>query len=100
MPEKPDPDPQPTNATTGGRCVRLTKLLAELRITLAEATQLLDTAPDTSSPAWFDLSERLQDACWNLAAATHRLNASSQPSRPTADANVSAPRHNHRRRRR
>ena len=51
---------------------RVAGLREELRTALAEATSLIETAPDTSAEAWFALSERLQDACWNLAAATNR----------------------------
>jgi hypothetical protein len=52
---------------------RIASLREELRTILVEATSLIETAPDTSSEARFAFSERLQDACWNFASATHCL---------------------------
>jgi len=88
MPEKPDPEAQPSDVATGGRSDRRPELIAELRTALAEATHLLETASDTSSDAWFDLSERLHDACWKLAAATPCHSLPPQPSRPVAKVDV------------
>jgi hypothetical protein len=59
---------------------RISDLRAEVGKSLSDAGALLETAPDTSSEAWFDLSERLQDACWNLAAATYCLSEWPEPS--------------------
>ncbi|HEX5852236.1 MAG TPA: hypothetical protein VFY36_04000 [Solirubrobacteraceae bacterium] len=72
---------------------RIAGLREELRAALAEATSLIETAPDTSAEAWFGLSERLQDACWNLASATYRPSEQPEPSLHAAIGKPSTARH-------
>ena len=70
-------------AKTATSAARIAGLREELRTALAEATSLIETAPDTSPEAWFAFSERLQDACWNLAAATNRPGEQPEPDLDT-----------------
>lgn len=56
-----------------------------LRCTLEETTRLLEANGHPSSDAWFELTERLQRACWQLGSATHCLTEWTEPDDAKAD---------------
>jgi hypothetical protein len=58
---------------------RMREFRAGLRFMLREARALLGDR-DASSGAWFELGERLQDACSRIGSATHCLREWAEPS--------------------
>jgi len=63
---------------------RIEQLRDDVLNTLAEATTLVGDSR-AASDAWFELSEKLQRACWRLGSATHCLYEWPEPSDEVAD---------------
>jgi DNA-binding PadR family transcriptional regulator len=57
---------------------RLPEFRAELRRLLDQAGTMLD-AETANSDAWFDLTDRLHEACWRHAAATYITSEWAEP---------------------
>jgi DNA-binding PadR family transcriptional regulator len=84
LPESPQ-----HRAWNTARCVatkRITGLRSQVRTMLGEGDELL-RADETSSEAWYDLSDRLRDASQRLASATYCLREWPEPndSQPDSD---------------
>jgi hypothetical protein len=59
----------------------------EVRRALADADAQLGAGEAVGSDAWFDVADRLKEACWRLGSATHCLHEWSEPDdrRPDRD---------------
>jgi hypothetical protein len=76
---------------------RSTELRADLGNTLGEANSLFEVGDESGSAAWFELAERLQDACWRYASATYCLGEWIEPDDTSRDVDQPARRQRGRR---